>query len=307
MPKKEILITHSSGVNKRLDIFLSEKIKDLSRSQIKKLVEEDSIKINGQTRKPSYKLKVGDRVRIEYDLPRHQKIKPENIPIDILYKDEHIAVIHKPSGMVVHPGAGVRGETLVNALLHHFPDISEIGPEERPGIVHRLDKESSGVMVVARSLKAYRSLQRQFKQKEVEKQYIGLVWGRMAQKKGEITWSIGRHPKHGERISIKTKKPRSAETRYSVLREYEESTLLEIQPITGRTHQIRVHMAAAGHPIIGDNRYGRRKGKIRSTRLFLHACSLKFMHPETKEKVEFSSPLPQDLENILDKQINLLG
>lgn len=300
MPEKEFLVTPLNGVNQRLDLFLAKKIKDLSRSQIQKLVEEGSIKINSQIRKSSYKLKVEDRVKIEYDLPLPQKIQPENIPIKVLYCDDHILVIDKLSGMVVHPGVGVRRGTLVNALLHHFPDLSKIGPEERPGIVHRLDKETSGVMVVARSLKAFRSLQGQFVQKHVEKLYLGLVWGKMAQQKGNITWPVGRHPKHGERISVKTKKPHTAETRYSVLKEYGKSTLLEVQPITGRTHQIRVHLAASGHPIVGDSRYGRRKRKIRSPRLFLHAFSLKFIHPEKGEKVEFSSPLPPDLKNYLD-------
>lgn len=307
MPKKEFLVTHSSGADQRLDLFLSNRIKTLSRSQTQKLIEEGGVRVNGQKQKSSHKLKVGEKVEIEYESVRTEKVQPENIPISVLYKDQHLIVIDKPSGMVVHPGAGVRSGTLVNALLHYFPDLSDVGPEERPGIVHRLDKDTSGVMVVARSLKAHQSLQHQFKKREVEKLYIGLVWGRMPQKEGRITWSVGRHPRHGERISVKTKKPHPAETRYTVLREHEEFTLLEIKPITGRTHQIRVHLAAAGHPLVGDSRYGRRKGKFKYPRLFLHARHLRFAHPETGEKVEFLSPLPSDLDIYLDGRLKDLG
>lgn len=301
MPKREFLTTPLSGLNQRLDVFLSGKINELTRSQIQKIIGEKKVRVNGIARKSSYKLKAQERVEIEYELVEPQKIKPENIPIDVLYVDDHIVVINKTSGMVVHPGAGKRHHTLINALLYYFPDLREVGPEERPGIVHRLDKETSGLMVVARNLKARTELQRQFRKREVEKLYLGLVWGRMPEKKGKISWAIGRHIKHGERISVKTKKPREAETHYSVRKEYKEFTLLDIKPFTGRTHQIRVHMAASGHPLAGDTRYGRRKSKRSFPRLFLHASCLSFSHPETKEKVEFSSPLPQGLKSFLDK------
>jgi 23S rRNA pseudouridine1911/1915/1917 synthase len=300
VPKKEFLIA-SSDENKRLDVFLSHKIKELSRSQVQKLIEEKKVLTNGKGSKSSYHLKSGDRVEIEYTSHSIPKIKPENIPLKVIHSDDHILVVDKPSGLVVHPGAGVKSGTLVNALLHHFPDIEGIGPVERSGIIHRLDKETSGVMVVARSSKAHSSLQRQFKERAVEKVYIGLVWGRMPQKSGEMTWSLGRHPKHGGRISTKTKKPRAAKTQYCVEKELEKFTLLKIKPITGRTHQIRVHLAAAGHPVAGDNRYGRRKEKIKSPRLFLHAAQISFHHPDSGKKVRFSSPLPEDLKIFLNK------
>ena len=300
VPKKEFLITSLSGVNQRLDVFLSEKIKELSRSRIQKIVEEQRVRINGVSRKSSYKLREGERVEIDFELPEPEKIEPENIPIEVLYSDVCIAVVDKPSGMVIHPGTGNKQHTLVNTLLYHFPDIKMVGPEERPGIVHRLDKETSGVMVVAKNLKAYKELQRQFKVREVEKFYVGLVWGKMPRHEGKISWAVGRHKKHGERMSIKTRKPRSAETLYTVQKEYGEFTLLEIKPTTGRTHQIRVHLSASGHPVVGDNRYGGRKSKISCPRLFLHAQCLVFFHPETKERVEFSSHLPQDLRDFLD-------
>ncbi len=301
MPKREFLTAPLSGLNQRLDVFLSERINELTRSQVQRFIEERGVKVDGIARKSSYKLKSDEKVEIEYELEKPQEIQSENIPIDVLYSDEHIAIIDKHSGMIVHPGAGIRDHTLINALLYRFPDLKEVGPEERPGIVHRLDKDTSGLMVVARNLKAYELLQQQFRKREVEKTYLGLIWGRMPEKKGKISWPIGRHVKHGERISVKTKKPREAETCYSVQKEYEKFSLLEIKPLTGRTHQIRVHMAASGHPLAGDTLYGRRKSKPGFLRLFLHASCLSFIHPETKEKVEFSSPLPQDLKSFLDK------
>ena len=226
MPKREFLTTPLSGLDQRLDVFLSERIKELTRSQIQKFIEEKRVKVDGIARKSSFKLKSGEKVEVEYELATRQEIQPENIPVDVLYSDDHLAIIDKPSGMVVHPGAGKRHHTLINTLLYRFPDLKDVGPEERPGIVHRLDKETSGVMVVARSLKAYELLQQQFRKREVEKTYLGLVRGRMPEKEGKISWPIGRHVKHGERISVKTKKPREAETYYSVQREYEEFSLL---------------------------------------------------------------------------------
>jgi 23S rRNA pseudouridine1911/1915/1917 synthase len=217
----------------------------------------------------------------------------------VIHEDEHFIVIDKSSGMVVHPGAGRQTNTLANALLFHFPEIEGVGPEEKPGIVHRLDRETSGVILVARTTMAYQELQRQFKAREVEKFYLGLVWGKMPQEAGTITWAIGRHTKHGERMSIKTNKPRIAETRYRVKKSLGEFTLLEVRPITGRTHQIRVHLAASGHPIVGDSRYGRKKMPSGCPRLFLHAHLLTFTHPLSGEQISFRSPLPSDLTRFL--------
>ena len=273
----------------------------MTRSQVQKVIEEKKVNVSGIQKKSSFLLREGDRVEIEYELPKPETIQPENIPLDVHYCDDCIAIIEKPSGMVVHPGARNRKHTLINALLYRFPELREVGPEDRPGIVHRLDKETSGLMVVARTTESFTGLQQLFRKREVGKLYQGLVWGRMPEGEGKISWPIGRHVKHGERISVKTKKPREAETRYSVQKEYEEFTLLRIKPVTGRTHQIRVHLAASGHPLVGDNRYGRLKSRKRCPRLFLHASSLSFIHPETKEQVEFSSPLPKDLEDFLDK------
>ena len=302
MPKREFLITPLVGLDQRLDVFLSGKINELTRSQIQRIVDKQKVKVNSVIRKSSYKLREGDRIELEYEIPQPEEIKPENIPLKLAYSDDHIVIIDKPSGMVVHPGEGRTHGTLVNALLYHFPELAEVGPEERAGIVHRLDKETSGLMVVAKTQKAQKDLQRQFRMREVNKHYLGLVWGKMPEKKGEITWSIGRHTKHGERMSVKTKKPKTAETQYSVQEEYPEFSLLEIKPVTGRTHQIRVHFSASGHPVVGDSLYGRRKVKARCPRLFLHSCWLSFIHPETRERLEFSTPLPEDLKDFLEKQ-----
>jgi len=301
VPKKEFVVTTCLGKEQRLDIFLTEKVRALSRSQIKKLIEKKKVRVDGVLRKSSYKLQEKERVEIDYERPDYKENIPENIPLELIYTDEHIVVINKPSGLVVHPGAGYKEHTLVNALLYYFPEIKDIGPDDRPGIVHRLDKETSGVMVVAKTSEAYRRLQRQFKQRKVQKLYLCLVWGKITAEEGRISWSIGRHPTHGERMSIKSRKPRKAETLYSVKKRFAKFTLLEVKPLTGRTHQIRVHLSASGHPLVGDTRYGRRKStNVECPRLFLHAFKLLFNHPETQQRVEFSSPLPQDLKSFLE-------
>jgi 23S rRNA pseudouridine1911/1915/1917 synthase len=280
-------------------VFLSEKVKNHTRSQLQKKIHEKKAAVNGIPRKPSYVLSQGDRVEIHLDPPEKDTLLPEDIPLDIKYNDEHVIVLEKPAGMVVHPGAGRRSGTLVNALVHHFPDIRFVGPEERPGIVHRLDKETSGLMLVALSGMAHTELQRQFKQRLVEKTYLGLVWGKIKKEEGIIDWPVGRHSKRGDKMSVKSRKPRSAETRFRVRKRYQRYTLLEIKPITGRTHQIRVHLAASGHPIVGDVRYGKKKMKVRASRLFLHAHRIGFFHPDTGKKMEFQSALPHEMEKFL--------
>ena len=301
MPKTFFLILPDSGQDQRVDIYLSQKYPDLSRSYIQKLVQEHRVTINGLNIKTSYRLKADDTIEVDIVFPRKDPLLPEEIPLKYLFEDEYILVIEKPSGLVVHPGAGTRNHTLVNALLYHCPSLRGVGEENRPGIVHRLDKETSGVLVAAKTQMAYDELLRQFKAREVEKLYLGLVWGKMPEKTGRFTWAVGRHEKHRQRISIKTKNPKTAETHFTVKQEWDEFSFLEIRPLTGRTHQIRVHFAASGHPVVGDTRYGRKKTIYHLSRMFLHAHQLAFVHPVSKERVEFSSPLPQELNECLEK------
>ncbi|MFZ2054751.1 MAG: RluA family pseudouridine synthase [Candidatus Aminicenantales bacterium] len=300
MTEKTFHITLSHGSGRRLDVFLSAHLSELSRAQIKKLITDQKVRLNNTWTKPSHVLKAGDVIIVEArEVGRKSSLLPENIPLDIIHSDEHIIVLNKPAGLVVHPGAGVVDGTLVNALIHRFPGIERIGHPERPGIVHRLDKETSGIMVVARSAKAYTELKRQFKEREVEKVYLGLVWGHIQTEEGRIDWALGRHPRHRKKISIRTKKPRAALTLYSVKKVLDDLSLLEIKPVTGRTHQIRVHFAAAGHPIVGDTRYGGREKTGKYKRLYLHAWHIVFAHPVSKTLLEFYAPLPQEFQDII--------
>jgi 23S rRNA pseudouridine1911/1915/1917 synthase len=297
--REKFFITLSNGFGQRLDVFLSSRLPEMSRSQAQKLVAEKKVRLNGTWTKASHKLRLGDVVEVEAVEEIRSALHPEDIPLNVIYSDEHIVVINKPAGLVVHPGAGVVEGTLVNALLFHFPGIERVGHPERPGIVHRLDKETSGVMVVARSEKAYTELKRQFKGREVEKIYLALVWGQVQLEEGKFDWALGRHPRHRQRISIRTRKPKAALTLFSVKKVLEQFTLLEVKPVTGRTHQIRVHFAAAGHPVVGDGRYGGRDKAGRFTRLYLHAWRIVFAHPVGKILSEFYAPLPQEFQDII--------
>jgi|Deesub1362A_J573_1020465.scaffolds.fasta_scaffold01403_6 23S rRNA pseudouridine1911/1915/1917 synthase len=284
----------------RLDIFLSKKT-DLSRSQIKKLIENEKVRVNKQFKKPSYIVKENDLIEVEVLPPEKDEIKPQPIPLNIIYEDNDILLINKPSGIIVHPGAGVKEDTLVNALLFHFPEIKGIGSEKRPGIVHRLDKDTSGLMVIAKTNRAYLELQRQFKVREVEKKYLTLVKGKMPSMEGKIEIPIGRHIRERKKISIRTTKPKEAITYYKVIEEIKDFSYLEVKPITGRTHQIRVHLSSSGHPVVGDKKYGGCNLEIKCPRLFLHAYYLSFIHPTLDKKIEFSLPLPDDLNDYLEK------
>ena len=300
MPDTVFLVSELEGAGLRIDSYLADHLQDVSRARVQRLITGGDVRVDGRPVKASRRLVAGEKVVIHLPRERREKPQPEDISLEILHDDQDIILVDKPSGVVVHPGAGRRTQTLVNALLYRFPDLAGQEPEDRPGIVHRLDKETSGVMVVARSPRAMNDLQRQFKNREVDKRYLGLVWGKIRHAEGRLSWPIGRHARQRDRISIRTNKPREAETHYRLLQAYRDFAYLEIHPLTGRTHQIRVHMAAAGHPLVGDGRYGRRGGKGPSPRLFLHAATLKFRHPGSGETLEFSSPLPPDLQAVLD-------
>ncbi len=300
MDKKAFRITPDFGEGVRLDVFLCRQVREFTRAQFQRFVDKQQVRVNDGFKKSSYALRAGDLVEAEVEMPPPEPLEPQLIPLDILYADEHLAVINKPSGLLVHPGAGRRFGTLVNALLYHFPEVRGIGPEDRLGIVHRLDRETSGVILTARSLIAYQELKRQFKSREIKKIYLALLWGHFTEKEGTIDWPIGRHPRNGQKFSIETRKPRVAITDYTVLKRYSEFDLVEVRPHTGRTHQIRVHMAAGGHPVAGDRVYGPRKPRRELPRLFLHARRIGFRHPETGKWLEFEAPIPPDLERFLD-------
>lgn len=305
MPRAEFTVGAESGAGTRLDVFLVERLTFLTRTQVRKAVDEGGARIGNRVAKPGHRLRADDQVVFDYEIPSPEpKLLPEAIPLKIIFKDEDVILIDKPTGLVVHPGAGHASGTLANALIHHFPEVALIGSEERPGIVHRLDKDTSGVMVVARSPRAFDELVRQFIKRIVWKTYLGLAWGQVVASEGRLSWPLGRHPKEGQKISIRARSPKKAETFFEVQRVFQETTLLEIRPVTGRTHQIRVHMAAAGHPLVGDPIYGRKKEGGRYPRLFLHAHTLSFLHPATGERLTFASPLPPDLEAVIQRELS---
>jgi 23S rRNA pseudouridine1911/1915/1917 synthase len=297
---------------KRLDQFLSQIDLDLSRSQAKNLIDKQVILLNQKSTKPSVHLKQGDLISGSLPKPEPLSLKPEPIPLNILYEDPSIIVLDKSAGMVVHPAAGNPSGTLVNALLCHCQDLSGINGVLRPGIVHRLDKDTSGVMVVAKDDQAYHHLIKQFKNRTVEKLYLALAHGKFTESEGLIDAAIGRHPKERKRMSTRTKKGRAAITRWKRVENLDGFCLLEIYPQTGRTHQIRVHLSSMGHPLLGDPLYGRkgRPGSIqdlvlkecvrRMSRQALHAHRLAFDHPRTGERVQFEAPLPQDMKDVLE-------
>lgn len=309
MPKKIFQVeSGQSGVGQRLDLFLQEKLaaQEVSRSRLAAFIREGHVLVDGRPRKPGYRLREGERVEVDLDKLKSDEsppLHPQPMKLTIYYQDEDLLVVEKPSGVMVHPAPHSREPTLIEGLIASFPEIQQIGPPERPGIVHRLDKETSGLLVVARTLRAYRYLQRQFKERRVDKIYLGLVWGKIKEREGKINWPIGRYLGGGLRVSIKARKPREALTFYEVLESFSTPwgvlTLLAVKPVTGRTHQIRVHLASAGHPVVGDPYYGR-KEKAGCPRLFLHAHQLAFTHPADERRLEFTSPLPADLEDYLD-------
>ena len=292
----------------RLDRVLVSMLADHSRSQLQRLITEGCIRLRGAVAlKPNTIVHEGDHVELDVPLPQPSPLTAESVALDILYQDADIAVLNKPAGMVVHPGAGHASGTLVNALLHHMTDLSGIGGELRPGIVHRLDRGTSGVMVVAKNDAAHQELARQFHDREIEKEYIALVWG-VVQAGRRIDAAIGRDPSNRQKMSARAKHARNAVTRITRAHHMPAVTLCQVAIHTGRTHQIRVHLSAIGHPIVGDALYGgvhRRvapdiKAVTRLTRPFLHAARLLFHHPEDGRRMEFIAPLPDDLMNVLE-------
>jgi len=282
----------------RLDKFLSDGNPDLGRTRAHEMVAEGLATVNGNRVKPGYKLCEGDVIRYILTPAEVIELRPESIPLDIVFEDDEIIVLNKPPGMVVHPGAGVTEHTLANALLAHCPSLENSLTPERPGIVHRLDKDTSGLIVIAKTPAAYEGLVEQFSSHTMSKGYTALAVGHVSPKEGIIDAPIGRDPANRKRMAV-VEKGKEARTRYHVAEYLGDHTLLDIAPETGRTHQIRVHMAAIGHPVAGDNVYGTKSDIFK--RQFLHASRLAFTHPVTSQRCEFSSPLPDDLRQGLEQ------
>ena len=305
-PRVERLIVSAGEADSRLDVFLARHLPDLSRSRLQKLVRSGHVRVAGVRAKSSLALHAGAAIDLDIPAPEPATPEPESLPLAVIYDDEDIAVVNKPAGMVVHPGAGHRKGTLVNALLHHLKGLSGIGGAERPGIVHRLDRGTSGLMVIAKHDAAHRDLSRQFHDRAVVKEYVALVWG--APRAGEtIDRPIGRDPRERKKMSSRSPRGRRAVTTIVEVERLGEVSLVRVRIGTGRTHQIRVHLSEAGHPVAGDALYGGTTRRVtRKTaavsaleRPFLHAAHLAFAHPADGRRLVFDAPLPDDLAQVL--------
>lgn len=279
----------------RADRFLAEKLGEFSRTGAKKLIEGGWVEVNNQSIKPSYIVRAGDQVEIEFPPSESKRAGPQPIPLDILYEDDEIIVVNKPAGLVTHHSPGHPRDTLVNGLLYHC-ELAESDDPTRPGIVHRLDKETSGVIVAVKTERAYNDLVQQFKSGEVEKRYITLVHGILEEDEGLIAMPIGRDRFRRQRMQVTSRDGKRALTEFVVLKRLKDKTLVEVRPKTGRTHQIRVHFSHIGHPIVGDIKYGKRKAASREGRLMLHAEELAIWHPRTGKRMRFSAPLPPEFK-----------
>jgi 23S rRNA pseudouridine1911/1915/1917 synthase len=292
----------------RLDRYLAAVLPGQSRSQVQRLIEQGLVTVEGRQARANLAVREGDRVTVDIPAAVATEVVAEDLPLPILYQDADVIVVDKPSGMVVHPAAGHESGTLVNALMHHVSDLSGIGGELRPGIVHRLDKGTSGVMVVAKNDAAHDSLSRQFHDREVDKEYIALVWG-VVQAGRRIDLPIGRDPNNRQKMSARARRSRAAVTRITRADHLRGVTLCQVAIATGRTHQIRVHLSAIGHPIVGDATYGGTRKRVaadllplqRLERPFLHALRLTFTHPTDGRRMQFDAPLAPDLQALLDE------
>lgn len=297
----ENVIVNENDKGKRLDIYIAENFNELSRTMIKKLIESNNILVNDKSEKVSYKVQANDNISIDIPEAKETKLKAQEIPLDIIYEDSDIIVVNKPKGMVVHPANGNPDGTLVNAILSICKNsLSGIGGELRPGIVHRLDKDTSGLIIVAKNDKAHINMSEQIKERNVKKTYIALVRGNVPEEEATINMPIGRSTKDRKKMAV-TKNGKQAITHFKVLKKYSKYTLLEIKIETGRTHQIRVHMAEIGYPVVGDAVYSNGKNEFGIEGQMLHAYKLEFMHPITNKHMELTAPLPQYFEEILKK------
>ncbi len=285
-----------SPANERVDVILARKYPELSRSRLQRLIQDGYVTVDGRTVKPSNKLQGGERIRVEIPEPVKLELAAQHMPLPIVYQNSDLLVVDKPAGLTVHPAPGHPDRTLVNAILAMCPDLQGIGDAIRPGIVHRLDKDTSGLMVVAKNQKAHEDLSKQISERTITKVYTALAQGYVEPEEGIIDAPLNRDPHNRQRMAL-VANGRAARTRYKVLKKLRGYTLLEVKPETGRTHQIRVHFASMGHPLAGDSLYGRRTPGL--ARQFLHASRLGFRLPSTGEYREFDSPLPADLDEFL--------
>jgi 23S rRNA pseudouridine1911/1915/1917 synthase len=306
-PRTEVLTIEHSLPSERLDTFLRGKFPAVSRGAIQRLIEQGDIRVDGRTVKPTHTPRAGERVEVHWPDARPAEAQPEAMPLDVLYEDDALLVLNKPPGLVVHPAAGHEEHTLVNALLHHCAgQLSGIGGVARPGIVHRLDKETSGCMVVAKNDDTHLALSAQFATRKVEKIYEAILCGELPRDRGEIRAAIARHPSHRKRMAVDDDAGREARTAYQVLERLRAATLVEATLHTGRTHQIRVHFQFLGFPLVGDATYGNRQNqrledltRYAAPRQMLHACRLGFTHPRTAKRVRFEAPRPEDFLDAL--------
>jgi 23S rRNA pseudouridine1911/1915/1917 synthase len=287
------LIVAKTGAGMRIDRYLAGELRQFSRTRLQQLICDGFVTLNGKTGRPSDRVRTGDCVNLWEPPPEKIANEPEAIPLDILFEDKDLLVLNKPAGLVVHPGAGHPEHTLVNALLSHCPNLSGIGGKERPGIVHRLDKDTSGCLVVAKNDEVHRGLSSQFAARTVEKVYLALVSGKLRKSTGTIEEKIARHPVHRQRMAAISARGRAAKTEYRVVVSGKDASLIECQLHSGRTHQIRVHLRHLGHPVLGDKLYGPKFAK-NFPRQMLHGWKLGFQHPCTGDWRSFEAPLPED-------------
>jgi 23S rRNA pseudouridine1911/1915/1917 synthase len=300
----------SESAGSRLDAYLAAKIPDWSRARLQRLIDDEDVLVNSKRAKPSYKLRVSDEIEVELIASASTSFIPEDIPLEVIYEDDTVAVVNKPAGLVVHPAAGINSGTLANALAFHFQQLPESGEVPRPGIVHRLDRDTSGLMVVAKTESALEKLADQFRDRTVFKSYLALVHGRVEAETGKIDQPLARDPSNRTRMAV-VKGGRQALSLFQVRRRYQRFTLLDVELKTGRTHQIRVHLSWLKHPVVGDETYGggrdnsiqdaRLRARIRNLgRHFLHAEQLGFVHPVTQSPMQFTAPLPSGLSQLLN-------